>query len=113
MFAGGCCTASIVVVWFRVPADKIGLLIKIPGNERPGVCARDHVLSCSDIGRHTLIKGMVQLTPPSMSTPAFDYYKTLGLTKDASSEDGKWIHASFPILVLNLEQCDAHTSRRC
>jgi curved DNA-binding protein CbpA len=26
-----------------------------------------------------------------MSTPVFDYYKILGLTKDASSDDGAWI----------------------
>lgn len=37
-----------------------------------------------------------------MSAPTFDYYRILGLTKDATSEDGACIDISFPLPVLNL-----------
>ena len=42
-------------------------------------------------------------THPSMSTPTFDYYRILGLTKDATSEDGTRIFILFLLLVLNFE----------
>ena len=37
-----------------------------------------------------------------MSVPTCDYYRILGLTKDATSEDGACIYI-FPLLVLKLE----------
>jgi curved DNA-binding protein CbpA len=38
-----------------------------------------------------------------MSVPTFDYYRILGLTKDATSEDGACMYILFPLLVLNFE----------
>lgn len=52
-------------------------------------CLRVHI---SAVG--ALITGLFN---SSMSAPAFDYYKILGLTKDASSEDGVCISVLFPI----------------
>src|SRR5229473_4871861 len=40
-------------------------------------------------------------TRSSMSVPAFDYYRILGLTKDASSEDGTCIYVLFSLPMLN------------
>jgi curved DNA-binding protein CbpA len=37
-----------------------------------------------------------------MSVPTFDYYRILGLTKDATSEDGACIYILFSLLVLKL-----------
>jgi hypothetical protein len=47
-----------------------------------------------------------------MSTPVFDYYKALGLPKDASFEDGALPSFLSLLLMLNVSQCDGHTSRR-
>jgi hypothetical protein len=56
----------------------------------PGENRHDHVVGCSLICKVKLRDGSTH-TRSSMSAPAVDYYKILGLPKDAPSEDGAQI----------------------